>query len=173
MKYEFVTYQMQVEEHVFWVAESRALKGCVGQGETVQEAILELEENELEWLDMAKTNGFDVPKEAPRSESHFSGRVSLRMSPHVHEIAKENADTQGISLNQYLCDAVVYYNALMGKDVAPSISHTFNISIVPELTSSKNRRTSPLLPRDTHPYTAGNYGAQFFAFPNSGFRRKV
>ena len=47
MKYEFRVYQMQVDEHLFWIAKSTALKGCVGQGETAQEAISELETNGL------------------------------------------------------------------------------------------------------------------------------
>ena len=31
MKYEFEVYQMKVEDHLFWVAKSKILKGCVGQ----------------------------------------------------------------------------------------------------------------------------------------------
>lgn len=54
MLYEFKVYQMKVENHIFWVAESLSLKGCVGQGETSEDAIKELGENEKEWLDTAK-----------------------------------------------------------------------------------------------------------------------
>ena len=50
MNYEFVAYQMDVENHVFWVAKSKALNGCLGQGDTLAEAIAELESNEVEWL---------------------------------------------------------------------------------------------------------------------------
>lgn len=32
MKYEFEVYQMQVEDHLFWVARSKILKGCLGAG---------------------------------------------------------------------------------------------------------------------------------------------
>ena len=39
MKYGFVIYKMKVDEHVFWIAESRDLNGCVGQGDTIAEAI--------------------------------------------------------------------------------------------------------------------------------------
>ena len=45
MRYEFRVYQMQVDEHLFWIAKSTALKVCVGQGETAREAISELEIN--------------------------------------------------------------------------------------------------------------------------------
>ena len=35
MRYGFNVYQMKVEDHVFWIAESKDLKGCVGQGDTI------------------------------------------------------------------------------------------------------------------------------------------
>lgn len=53
---------MQVGDHTFWVAESTALKGCVGQGETSAEAIGELEQNEREWIDTAGKCGIPVPE---------------------------------------------------------------------------------------------------------------
>ena len=42
MKYPFNVYQTKVEEHVFWIAEIPALNGCVGQGETADEALKEV-----------------------------------------------------------------------------------------------------------------------------------
>lgn len=52
---------MEVEEHLFWVAKSKSLKGCVGQGETFDEAISELEQNEIEWLKTAEQCGISIP----------------------------------------------------------------------------------------------------------------
>ena len=69
-EYEFCVYQMTVEDHNFWVAESRALKGCVGQGETSQEAIEELEQNEKEWLATPAEVGIPIP--APIAENTSS-----------------------------------------------------------------------------------------------------
>jgi predicted RNase H-like HicB family nuclease len=46
MKYSQVIYPTPYG----WVAESLVLKGCVGQGETMQEAMKELEINEGEWI---------------------------------------------------------------------------------------------------------------------------
>ena len=61
MKHDFNTYQMEVEGHRFWVAESKILKGCVGQGDDVSSAIQELEENEITWLDTAKEFRIPIP----------------------------------------------------------------------------------------------------------------
>lgn len=61
MKYEFKVYQMQVDDHLFWIAKSTTLKGCVGQGDSVQEAISELEINESEWLITAENCNIPIP----------------------------------------------------------------------------------------------------------------
>ena len=37
------------------------LRGCVGQGATIEEAIVELEENERVWLETAKEFGVPIP----------------------------------------------------------------------------------------------------------------
>ena len=120
MKYEFTVYRMSVEGHDFWVAESKSLKGCVGQGETCEEAISELESNELEWLETAKKYGITIPPVSVHKEMEFSGKTMLRLSPFTHEQASENAKRLGISLNQYLNDAVVAYN----ERVISSINQT-------------------------------------------------
>ena len=112
MKYEFEVYQMKVEDHLFWVAKSKSLKGCVGQGETSEEAIRELELNESEWLDTAVEYGIAIPPVLIHSDSSFSGKVSLRFSSFTHEEASKNAKILGVSLNQYINDAIVYYNGL-------------------------------------------------------------
>ena len=114
MNYEFEVYQMKVEAHLFWVAKSKALKGCVGQGETASEAIAELEQNEVDWLETAKQCGIPIPTANIKTEtSQYSGKVSLRFSPFVHEQASEIAKEQGISLNQYINDAIVHYSSMI------------------------------------------------------------
>ena len=62
MKYGFRAYKTQVGEHVFWAAESKDLKGCVGQGDTLDEALDELSINEDEWLEAAEKYGIDIPQ---------------------------------------------------------------------------------------------------------------
>ena len=110
MKYGFVIYKMKVDEHVFWIAESRDLNGCVGQGDTIEEAIRELENNEVEWLDAAKEYGIDIPEPSVEQPIEYSGKFMTRVSPQVHKEAAENAAKQGISLNQYVSTAIATMN---------------------------------------------------------------
>lgn len=109
MLYEANIYQMNVEEHTFWVAESKALKGCVGQGDTSEEAIKELEVNELEWIKTAQEFGIPIPPQYVKPTRSYSGKIALRVSPIVHEDAVRTAASLGISTNQLINDALVSY----------------------------------------------------------------
>lgn len=159
MKYEFEVYQMQVEEHLFWVAKSKVLKGCVGQGETSDEAIKELEENEVEWLNTAAECDILIPSITLRTDSAYSGKISLRFSPFMHETASDYARQQGISLNQYINDAIVFYNGLMKEKITskPLISKhelidTETTTII-SFTDAAKRKTSamPIITVDDQP----------------------
>ena len=111
MKYEFIVYPMEANGHCFWAAESRTLDGCAGQGETPEEAIRELEQNEISWLESAEKYNLPIPEVTHRQEKTYSGKVLFRFSPMEHQRAYEYSREMGISLNQYLSDAVTAYNA--------------------------------------------------------------
>ena len=111
MLYPFQVYQSKVERHVFWVAKSASLKGCVGQGETAEEAISELEENELEWVAAAKEVGIPIPAVPVEPTQEYSGKLTVRIAPGVHRDAAQIARSEKVSLTQYISDAIVNWNA--------------------------------------------------------------
>ena len=49
-------------ENELWVIKSKRLKGCVAQGDTIEEAIREFEDNEREWVNTASKFGIKVPE---------------------------------------------------------------------------------------------------------------
>ena len=59
LKYPFVTYP---SPEGGFVAEIPALKGCLAQGDTLEETLRELEIVENLWLQTAKRNGLRLPK---------------------------------------------------------------------------------------------------------------
>lgn len=111
MNYPFKIYKTEFENHVFWVAESSSLNGCVGQGDTVEEAYSELEENEKEWIETAKKYDIEIPCVPIENMAQMSGKFTVRVSPYVHQEAVEFAKKSEISLNQYVNDAIVSQNA--------------------------------------------------------------
>ncbi len=113
IKYPFKVFQTEVEGHVFWIAKNLYLKGCVGQGDDQSDAITELEENEKAWLETAEEVGIPIPKVPVEHLEEYSGKMTLRLAPYVHMEAAQFAQREGISLNQYINNAVVSLNATM------------------------------------------------------------
>ena len=111
MLYPFQVYQSRVEDHTFWVAKSISLRGCVGQGETADRAISELEANEREWIAAAEEVGIPIPEVPVDATQTYSGKLTVRIAPTVHRDAALHARSEKISLAQYISDAIVNWNA--------------------------------------------------------------
>ena len=110
MIYPFSVSPTTVEGHHFWVAESACLKGCVGQGDTAQEAIDELAVNEQQWLLTAEELEIPIPDVPVKNPAQFSGKFTVRVSPLVHKQTAERAKAYAVSLNQYVSDAIIEKN---------------------------------------------------------------
>ena len=106
MNYGFVLQKTQVDEHVFWVAKSTDLKGCLGQGETPEEAIKELSDNENEWLLTAEALGIEIPKCTVMQNYEYSGKFTVRISKDLHKKLVEQADKNSVSINSYVEEAI-------------------------------------------------------------------
>ena len=111
MIYPYTTKYYEANDHTFWIAESSFLKGCVGQGKTLEEAISQLDENEKEWLETAEALNIPIPELVPMQMPTHSGKFTVRLSPSTHAEAVALAKSQGISLTQYVNDAIVAQNA--------------------------------------------------------------
>ncbi len=113
MKYNFKVSQELVEGIPYWIARCLDVDTIVGQGNTPDEAIAELEENEAAWLEFAPEMGIKIPEPKITSQrKKYSGHFALRVSPIMHEVAVNRAKEQGVSLNQYVSDALSYYNGM-------------------------------------------------------------
>lgn len=111
MRYPFnVRLVQEADDERCWVARSESLKGCIGTGGTPEEAIAELEENEAAWLEAAQEYGLEIPAVPYERTETYSGKFTVRVSPAVHQTAAEQARKLGISLNQYVNDAIVTMN---------------------------------------------------------------
>jgi antitoxin HicB len=82
------------------------LNGCVGQGETCDEAVKELEENERVWLEMAEEDGETAPEHSIEKPIEYSGKLTVRLSRSLHRQAAERAKEENISLNSFIAEAV-------------------------------------------------------------------
>mgnify|MGYP002802643464 CR=1 FL=1 len=106
MKYGFTVEMIESEGRKYWVAKSKDLEYCVGQGDTCDEAVKELEQNELVWLEMAQEDGENIPEPSVNHVLTFSGKFTVRLSKSLHERAAKRAEQEGVSLNAFIAEAV-------------------------------------------------------------------
>ena len=83
-----------------WVAQSKEMKNCYGVGDTQEEALEELAENETALIEAAIENNYPLPAIQVEQSERFSGKLTLRISPKEHEVDAKHWPRQSIRLNQ-------------------------------------------------------------------------
>lgn len=81
------------------------LKGCMSNGENVEEAYNNLEEAKKEWFTYMLENNLAIPEPADAS---YSGRFMVRIPKTLHKIITEQSKREGLSLNQYVSNVLAY-----------------------------------------------------------------
>jgi antitoxin HicB len=95
-------YPLQEEETIEWVAEIAELPGCIGAGDTPEEALLALEDAKISWIEIALADGKLIPEPSNKNNLEYSGKFTLRLPKTLHRELAEVAAAEEISLNQYL-----------------------------------------------------------------------
>lgn len=111
MKYPFEVIFEKNATDTYWLAKSKVLDYVVGKGNTPEEAIQLLSEMEDTWLELCDSDD-EVPILEPSSPLKYSGKISLRLSRQTHAQAAKAAEEQGISLNQYINEAIIARNTV-------------------------------------------------------------
>lgn len=106
-----------------YFAEVLELTGCFSQGDTVEEAIRNLEEAMEGWIETTLAMGQSIPP--PLATAGYSGRVLLRLPKSLHRAAARRAEIEGVSLNQYLVAAIAAQ--LEGDDLIERIAQRLSI----------------------------------------------
>ena len=83
-----------------WLASVPALPGCIGDGESPEEALADAERAIGEWMDAAKALGRELP--GPSSLGQWRQRVPRSL----HEKLKIVAAREGVSLNSYVANVL-------------------------------------------------------------------
>ena len=95
-----------------YAAEVLEFPGCFSSGDSAEEAMSNLDEAIEVWVGATLDEGAEVPP--PMLHGEFSGRVTLRLLPSVHERAALLARLEGVSLNRLLSNAVSHYVGYLG-----------------------------------------------------------
>lgn len=83
-----------------WFARVKELPGCMSQGDTVDEAVANIQEAMQLWLEVSLDHGDPIPE--PRSDQEYSGKFVVRVPRSLHRALAEAANQDGVSLNQYI-----------------------------------------------------------------------
>lgn len=90
-----------------YVATIQEFPGCVGYGSNAQEALQNLEAAAETWLEAAWATNYPVPE--PANYDSASGKIALRISRRLHQIATERAELEATSVNQLIAVALATY----------------------------------------------------------------
>jgi antitoxin HicB len=85
-------------------AEFTEIDGCVGGGDTPEEAIREAYENLEVHLEVMREKGLTIPQPL----ANYSGKIVLRISKTTHQKAVELARAEGMSLNSFIDEALSF-----------------------------------------------------------------
>lgn len=99
LNYEIKIRQLTEEEGGGWFAEIPLLPGCMSDGETVEEAITNINDAKKCWIETCLELGRDIPE--PTTDD-FSGQLRLRMPKSLHKALSERAKAENVSLNQLI-----------------------------------------------------------------------
>jgi len=98
LQYPIRLYQRSDGTEEYWFAEIPDLPGCVSDGVTPDEAVRSVNEAKVLWIEAQIRDGYEVPE--PFEPHPYSGKLLLRISKVLHRRLSEEAQLEGVSINQ-------------------------------------------------------------------------
>ena len=95
--YPFTVRHLSEDEGGGYLAETLDLNGCMADGESIEEAVHNLEDAINSWVKTAQELGRPVPP--PSDDQQFSGKWVVRTPKSIHHRLVEMAKKEGVSLN--------------------------------------------------------------------------
>jgi len=116
IQYPYIVKPLPSEDGGGFSIEFPDLLGCVSDGETEEEAIVNGKDAAREWLETCKKLGRKVP--TPSKQSTYSGKILSRLPKYLHKKLAHRAESEGVSLNCLMITLIA--EGLGRKDVEQS-----------------------------------------------------
>jgi antitoxin HicB len=97
MDYPFTIRKLSKEDGGGYLAEAFDLKGCMSDGETIEEAAYNLQDAIQGWIEATKELGLPIPP--PSEDQNYSGKWVVRTPKSLHRKLSELSKQEGVSLN--------------------------------------------------------------------------
>ena len=117
--YLSLKYPISIEEapEGGYFIQIKGLPGCYSQGETVEEAMENIEEARQIWMESMYEDGNEIPLPGS-AEKRYSGKFNVRIPKSLHRKLDKLAEQEGVSLNHYLVSTLS--RAVGGKEAIKS-----------------------------------------------------
>ena len=99
LNYDIKIRQLVEDEGGGWFAEIPLLPGCMSDGETVEDLLINIEDAKECWFETCLESGRSIPEP---QEDAYSGQLRVRLPKSLHKILTEKAREENTSLNQYI-----------------------------------------------------------------------
>ncbi len=99
LNYDIKIRRLTEEEGGGWFAEIPLLSGCMSDGETVEQLLVNIEDAKKCWFESCLESGRPIPE--PQEEA-YSGQLRVRLPKSLHKTLTERAREENTSLNQYI-----------------------------------------------------------------------
>jgi antitoxin HicB len=83
-----------------WFARVVEFPGCMTEGDTSEEALANLEEAMIGWVEVRLEDGDSIP--SPVTVEDYSGKFMVRVAKSLHRDIARRADLEGVSLNAFV-----------------------------------------------------------------------
>lgn len=112
--YKIEIIKLSDEDGGGFLATVPTLPGCMSDGESEEEALINVKDAIEAWIETAQELGRSIPKEdIYRDEDEFSGKLTLRIPKFLHKKVTEMAEEEGCSINQLM---LMYISMGLGND---------------------------------------------------------
>jgi predicted RNase H-like HicB family nuclease len=123
-----VTEGNRYPAQVFWsdedggfIATAPDLPGCSAFGETQQEALAELQDAIVAWIEAARAAGNPIPEPSdPARDAEYSGKLLLRMPRDLHARLARLAKSETVSLNHYVVYLLTWASTYRSIEISMS-----------------------------------------------------
>lgn len=89
-----------------------------GDGETVEEALKELEISKRVMFEALIEEGVEIPEPKSEDETEYSGKFIVRLPKSLHRSLAQRAEAEGVSLNQLVVSLLSSSAAVHGFEAA-------------------------------------------------------
>ncbi len=90
-----------------YIASVAELKGCMSDGETMDEAVNMIKDALESYLTACIENGFEIPE--PVHLSDFKGNITYRTTPEKHYKIAKKAKSSNKTINRVIDEAIEFY----------------------------------------------------------------